>query len=148
MKKLLTNKYFILLTLAIVFFGIKSYIGSRNLTPLTINNITFKVEKAETLAEKTLGLMYRQSLKKDRGMLFVYPQEQYASFWMKNTYIPLDIIWIDANKKIVDISKDAQPCTTEDCPSYATDNKIQYVLEINAGLSEEYGFKKGDQVVF
>lgn len=148
MKKLLTNKYFILLALILTIYGIKTFLSTRNLSDLSINNTHFKIEKAETIAQKTVGLMYRQSLKENRGMLFIYPTETYTAFWMKNTYIPLDMIWIDKDKKIVDITHNAQPCATENCSTYTTDNKILYVLEVKGGVSKKFGFKKGDLVSF
>ncbi|MDP2909631.1 MAG: DUF192 domain-containing protein, partial [bacterium] len=87
-----------------------------------------------------------ESLEEDAGMLFVFDKEDFYSFWMKNTLMPLDMIWINENNKIVYIQKNARPCETEKCQNYATPEKAKYVLEINAGLADKYGIKIGDIV--
>ena len=84
--------------------------------------------------------MHRESLDEKSGMLFVFPEDGRYGFWMKNTLIPLDIIWIDNDQRVVDIQT-AQPCTAEPCPSYTPSGDARYVLEINANVSEQYGFK-------
>lgn len=94
------------------------------------------------------GLMERQSLNKNEGMLFIFKQEGIYPFWMKNTLIPLDIIWISKEKKIVFINKNSQPCGTADCPIINPGVKAKYVLEINAGISEEIGLETGDPATF
>lgn len=109
-----------------------------------INNYCFDVEIAKTPAQREKGLMNRTELARDKGMLFVFDREGMYPFWMKNTLIPLDIIWINQNNKIVFISKNTQPCESFICPSVAPTGKAKYVLEVNAGVSEESGFKEGD----
>ena len=113
-----------------------------------INSECFNVEIAKTFLEKANGLMNRTHLDKKAGMLFIFSSEGFHSFWMKNTLIPLDIIWISKDKKIVYIEHNVQPCKSFFCPSYAPKEKALYVLEINAGLSKQYNFKDGDDVVF
>lgn len=103
----------------------------------------FKVQIADTDKKREKGLMFVKELPENEGMLFVYDQEWIYSFWMKNTLIPLDMIWIDKDKKIVDIQT-AQPCTSAPCPSYIPAWKAKYILEINAWLSEKYGLKYKD----
>jgi len=112
------------------------------------NDNCFYVELAETSGEKSQGLMYRENLAENRGMLFIFDQEGPYSFWMKNTLIPLDIIWLDENKEVVFIVKNAQPCKQEICPSIKPDNEAKYVLEINAGLSDKLNLKIGDKVIW
>lgn len=73
-------------------------------------------------------------------MLFVYDEEKKYSFWMKNTLIPLDIIWIDKDHRVVDVQT-VQPCKTEHCPSFTPKEQAQYILEINAGIAERAGIK-------
>ncbi len=90
--------------------------------------------------------MYRQSLPKDAGMLFVFDKEGEYPFWMKNTLIPLDIIWLDKDKKVIYINENTQPCKTVNCESYGTDKNSKYVLELNAGIAKEIGLKVGDLI--
>lgn len=107
----------------------------------------FFVEVAQTPEERQKGLMFREELDRDKGMLFVFSQEQQASFWMKNTLIPLDIIWFDGNKEVVFISKNSQPCSTDECSSIDPGVKAKYVLELNAGIADEIGLVEGDQAM-
>jgi len=113
-----------------------------------IRDVCFEVELAQTPHERQEGLMYRETLDADGGMLFMFEDEGVYAFWMKHTLIPLDIIWIDANYTIVHIANDVQPCVADPCPSVYPDAAAQYVLEINEGLAENYGFSVGDEVTF
>lgn len=106
------------------------------------------IEIVQTSEERRKGLQARKYLSKDRGMLFVFSESKKYSFWMKDTFIPLDIIWIDRNKRIVTVISDVLPCEIEQCPVYAPDNDALYVLEVNAGVAIELGLKGGDQAVF
>lgn len=108
----------------------------------------FTVELARTQEEHSLGLMFRESLEQDRGMLFVFEENGNYSFWMKNTLIPLDIIWIDENNKVVFVYKKAQPCREDPCPSISPGSEARYVLEINAGAARGAGIAPGDKVNF
>jgi len=113
-----------------------------------IRGICFDAEIAVTAAERSRGLMYRDALAKDRGMLFVFPEEGRHSFWMKNTKIELDIIFISASRNVVSISRRAKPCRTEPCAIYSPDGNVAYVLEIAGGLAAAAGFAAGDLVEF
>jgi hypothetical protein len=106
----------------------------------------FDVELAITDEEQMRGLMFRNYLDPKRGMLFVFGGESESSFWMKNTLIPLDIIWINENKEVVFISENTQPCKEDFCPTINPNQKAKYVLEINAGISKEIGLKVGDEL--
>lgn len=101
--------------------------------------IADKPEKIET------GLMYRRSLPDKAGVLFIYKQPQPLSFWMKNTYIPLDIIFVDENMQIVTIRKDTKPLSEDSIPSY---RDSMYVIEVNAGFCDKYGIQIGDYIKF
>ena len=105
----------------------------------------FDIEIAETDYETETGLMYRKSMKKDRGMLFIQPTESLQYFYMKNTEIPLDIIYINSGMKIVSFQKNAEPFNENTLPSNAP---AKYVFEINAGLSEQLGLQVGDSISF
>ena len=109
-----------------------------------ISKNCFKVEIADSLEERTEGLMFRESLDSDKGMLFVFDETGNYSFWMKNTLILLDIIWID-DDKVVHIEKNVQPCKEEICESYKGE-PARYVLEINGGKSDEVNLNVGDVV--
>lgn len=106
----------------------------------------FDIELAKTEFEQTTGLMYRKSMKANRGMLFIYENERpRGGFYMKNTYISLDLIYIDAEQKIVDFKENTEPFNEKPVPSSAP---AQYVLEVNAGTVAKLGLKIGDKVVF
>ena len=104
-----------------------------------------KVEVVTKPADQARGLMYRRSLGKDSGMLFIFRQEGLQSFWMKNTLIPLDMIFISRNLVIVDITT-MQPCITDPCPSYTSRQPAQYVLEVNANYCRSRKITIGDKI--
>lgn len=116
---------------------------SQNKT-ITVGNQTFEVEIAQTHQERQRGLMFREKLKNGTGMLFLFEKENFYGFWMKNTLIPLDIIWFDKEKKVVDIQT-LQACTEKPCDSHVPTTKAQYVLEVNAG---EFQGRQGDRLKF
>ena len=103
------------------------------------------VELAVTPEEKAKGLMHREYLDENKGMLFIFEDEKAPSFWMKNTLIPLDMIFINSDNKIVDILV-AEPCKKDPCKSYTPKADAKYVLEVNAGFSERHNAKIGDEV--
>ena len=104
----------------------------------------FTVEIADDAAERSRGLMFRQSMSDDAGMLFIYAGERIASFWMKNTYIPLDMLFIANDGTILQIATDVQPHTLDPVRS---DLPVRAVFEINGGQSAARGIKAGDKVV-
>ena len=106
------------------------------------------VEIADTNSARARGLMFRKELGQDRGMLFVFEQEDFHSFWMKNTLIPLDMIWISESKKIVYYVENAVPCKKDPCESYIPFQKAKYVLELKGGSSDKIGLVEGDKVLF
>ncbi len=108
-------------------------------------NKKIDVEIVDQEANILQGLMYRRSMAENQGMLFKFPDMRPRSFWMKNTYIPLDIIYVDSDKKIVSIQKNTEPLNASSLPS---EGDAQYVVEVNAGFCDAYGIKKGDQINF
>lgn len=108
---------------------------------------TFKVEIADTAEKQALGLMFRDSMPDDEGMIFIFPNESLRSFWMKNTRIPLDIMYFDKDLKMVSISADTPPCRVSRCPSYPSAGPAMYVLELNAGKASELGVGPGDELI-
>lgn len=111
-------------------------------------DIELKIEIADDPAERSRGLMNRNSMKDDEGMLFIFEKSDYVNFWMKNTLIPLDMIFIDQDHKIAHIASEVKPCPEGvlNCPLYPSELPVKYVLEINAGLSKKHGFRNGDLV--
>jgi len=101
------------------------------------------IEIADDEYQTQTGLMYRKSMQNDRAMLFLFENEQPRSFYMKNTEFGLDIIYIDSKQRIVSIQKNAQPLNKTSLPS---EGVCQYVLEVNAGLSNTWGLEKGDVI--
>ena len=112
-----------------------------------LRSAKIQAELASTEAQRELGLMNRKNLNANNGMLFIYNESSYLSFWMKNTLIPLDILFIDANKKIIDIQT-MTPCVKDPCFIYISKYPAQYALEINAGSSKKLGIQVGDQLNF
>ena len=129
------------------FFLISFYIFSNEKIEVIIynKNITFNVEVAKTIEERRTGLMYRKKLLNNEGMLFIFPREKIIQLWMKNTYIPLDVIFISENKVIVDIKKNMEKLSETIVKSKV---KSRYALEFNAGLINKLDIKIGDKVLF
>ena len=111
-----------------------------------LNGEKFTVELAETREKQALGLMFRDSLEENHGMLFIFPDEAPLSFWMKNSRIPLDIMYFDKDLKLVSISANTPPCRVSRCPSYPSTAPAQYVLELNAGTAAKLGVGIGDRL--
>jgi uncharacterized protein len=109
-------------------------------------NCCFFVEIAKTPAGQEKGLMFQKSLPANQGMLFVFAQEGIYNFWMKNTLIPLDMVWINENNEVVFIKNNAQPCSDNFCPQIAPGRAAKYVLEINAGKAQEAKIFIGQKV--
>ena len=119
---------------------------SNNISQICFENKCFEVEIADTAREREIGLMNRKYLALNSGMLFVFDQADFHSLWMKNTLIPLDMIWIDGNNKIIFIKENAEPCETDMCESFGPNEKAKYVLEINGGLAEEMELNIGNEI--
>jgi len=97
--------------------------------------------------ERATGLMFVQSLPDDKGMLFLFDEESRNPFWMKNCLIPLDMIWLDADGRIVDISRNVPPCNEDPCPNYFPEYAYRKVLEVRGNLSAEHNLSRGDKLV-
>ncbi len=153
----LLQKHPLWLLSAFVFVGLTLSFGAwtqqtdvKNLPTDTIEivshnglKIPVTVEIAKTPEDKRRGLMHRKKLPKNNGMLFVFQEKQMRAFWMKNTYIPLDLVFIDSEGRIVHIHHDAQPHSLDPISSRFP---AQYVLEVNAGMAEEWKIGRGDTV--
>jgi uncharacterized protein len=106
------------------------------------------VEVADTDAARLRGLQGRVGMAPESGMLFVFPKEDVYNFWMKDTLIALDMIWIDRNLQVIDVKTDVPPCRENPCPIYNPAGMALYVLEINGGGAKYYGIHAGDKAVF
>ncbi|NOZ13535.1 MAG: DUF192 domain-containing protein [Acidobacteria bacterium] len=109
------------------------------------DHTVFTVELATTPEQWARGLMFRHSLPPETGMLFIYKQPGPYTFWMKNCFIHLDIIWLSADKKIVYFVENVPPCDQPDCPSYGSMNLAKYVVEVNPGVVKKHKLKLGDK---
>ena len=139
-----------------------SFVGGLYLFPLTLKGedqlvqvqlpggVIIHAEIADTPRKRAEGLMYREHLPKDRGMLFTFTQAQPWTFWMKNTKIPLDIIWMNEKKQIIHIAHRVPICTRTDdsCPQYQPNDPALYVLEIGSGEAERFNLQKGSKLQF
>jgi uncharacterized membrane protein (UPF0127 family) len=107
----------------------------------------FLVEIADDREEQALGLMFRDELPEDQGMLFIFSNEAPRSFWMKNTRIPLDIMYFSSELELVSVSENARPCRVQRCPAYPSKGPARYELELNAGKASELELSVGDILV-
>ncbi len=146
---------FLLVIVAIVLGVLFIYFTDTLWAPSTIqspeNKVCFSsrcffVQLAKTNAEREKGLMNVTKLDKDSGMLFIFDKAGVYPFWMKNTLIPLDMIWINEKNEVVFIGQNVQPCKNFICPVVNPKVSAKYVLEINAGISNEMGLKFGDKI--
>ncbi len=129
----------------------KACVGQPELKPLERLQVqtdrglrTFMVEIADSPREREYGLMCRKAMAPDRGMLFLFPRAEPQAFWMRNTLIPLDIIYIGADGRVVSISRNARPLDESPLPSAGP---AQYVLELAAGRAQQIGLLPGDRVL-
>lgn len=106
----------------------------------------FTVEVADSREKQSLGLMFRDTMPDDHGMVFIFPREEMRSFWMKNTKIPLDIFYFDEALKLVSVSENTPPCRSSRCPGYPSTGPAKYVLELNAGKAAELSVQPGDML--
>jgi uncharacterized protein len=107
----------------------------------------FTIEIAEDEPSREHGLMDRTGMKDDHGMLFIFEDDAPRAFWMKNTKIPLDMIFLNADRKVVSVTHNAEPCVTERCPAYSSGAPARYVLELNAGQAARLGLTSGDELI-
>lgn len=109
---------------------------------IVINGAEYNLEVARTRAQRSHGLMYRQSLAEKEGMLFIYPRLGDNRIWMKNTLIPLTVIWLEENESVIAV-KQLPPCDTSFCPSYGVSRPSKFVIELKAG---SHGIRPGDRI--
>lgn len=109
----------------------------------------YAIEVADDDAERARGLMFRDTMGADQGMLFIHDRQQPQAYWMKNTKIPLDILYFDSGRKLVAQQRDVPPCSLGDaCPSYPSNAPARYVLELNAGEAARIKLEDGAELLF
>lgn len=143
-----------LLSLAVWALGPGTVLSAPATSPLirvqTPSGTVIQAEIADTPLKRATGLMYRDHLEKDHGMLFFFDQAQEWTFWMKNTRIALDLIWMDAKKRVIHIERNVPICTRTDdsCPQYRPNDGAMFVLEIAAGTVDGLKIEKGTKLQF
>ena len=120
--------------------GQLAFVSSEGDTTATID-----IEIADTDAKRRTGMMYRRSLDTNQGLLFVFEKEEPQAFWMRNTFLPLDIIFVNKNLDVVAIQKNTTPLAQI---QYSSDIPAAYVVEVNAGFSDEHGIRLGDRITW
>jgi uncharacterized protein len=112
------------------------------------SGVRYRVELARTPEEQAQGLMFREALPPNAGMLFLFPEPGIHKFWMKNTMIPLDIIWMDSASKVVFVSANTPQCRADPCPNYGPDQPASNVLEIAGGMAKKESVEVGTTIRF
>ena len=112
------------------------------------NQFSLTAELAVTDEERRRGLMFREKINWDQGMLLVFRREGTYSIWMKNMRFPIDILWLDSEKRIVHLETNVPPCTKDPCPSYSSSNPALFVLELKAGSVDKHLLKLYDKIEF
>lgn len=128
-----------------------SVLGARQIQFVRIffpNGSSVTAELATTPEQRQLGLMFREGINADQGMLLIFEEEDFFTIWMKNMTFPLDLLWLDQEKRIVHIECDVPPCRAEPCASYSPQIPGMYVLELQAGSVRENGLKLYDSLEF
>lgn len=145
MKSYLAILFITILSL-ILFFGKGSHHTSLIIPP----HAKLQLEIAKTPEQRAKGLMFRKNLKEYQGMLFIFPTQQAHAFWMKNTLIPLDMIWLNDKKEIVYYQDEVPPCRKMNCPLYQPPQfiKARYVIEIKSGLRKKLKLTSGQILNF
>ena len=136
--------------IAMLLFGLLPLSGCATADApwVELNGERFKVELADTDESRARGLMFRDRMDADHGMLFVFEREEPQAFWMRNTRIPLDILYFDAQRRLVSVSAGVPPCTTPRCPTYPSAAPARFTLELNAGVARRLGTRRGDAIRF
>lgn len=144
MPKYLISFFVLVLILVVFWFGVVK----KEKEIVRFQNYYFEVELAQNYWQRAKGLMFKKDMEENQGMLFVFPKSGLYNFWMKNVKFPLDLIWIDQEKKIVDLKLQQQPCLSNPCSAIKPKVKAQYVLELKGGMASKTGMTVGSQLEF
>ena len=121
---------------------------SRNQDRVCFKERCVSVEVAQNEKDLMRGLQFRNSLSENAGMLFIFPQSGIYDFWMKDTLIPLDMIWLSDDRYVIYIAAHVPPCQKDPCPTYGPQKQSRYVLEINADKADRFNIHVGDRAEF
>jgi uncharacterized membrane protein (UPF0127 family) len=132
-----------LFCLAALLLLVISFFGFSTSKYISLNGVVYRICLADTPETRGLGLMFQQSLPRSQGMFFVFDREDFHVFWMKNTYVPLDMLWIDSHFKVVDFYCNAKPSSEL---LIVPTRPALYVLELNAGEISAHNFRPGMRV--
>ena len=149
----MSRRHFLcVLVLALTACGSPTKVEDLNATIVTLpSGKKIMAETMRTQEDQARGMMFRDALPKDRGMLFVHTVEGLYPYWMFNCKVPLDIVWMNKNRQVVEISLNTPPCpstNSAECPNFGGHQNAQYVLELNGGAAIEYGIAAGSQLNF
>lgn len=106
----------------------------------------YSIEIAEDEASRAHGLMGRESMPAGHGMLFVFEDDAPRAFWMKNCHFPQDMLFFDAERRLISVQRNVPPCAADPCPAYPSGAPARYVLELNAGQADKLGVRSGDEL--
>lgn len=150
LKPIKPNNFFLLSCfLIIIGAGLFLYFQDRQgQNRVCFERLCFNVELARTQDEQLRGLMEREKIEENEGMLFIFEKEDFYPIWMKNMRFPLDIIWLDQSGEVVYLQKNALPCVTDDCEIFWPIQKASYVLEVNAGVIDMTDVEVGERATF
>jgi uncharacterized membrane protein (UPF0127 family) len=133
----------------LVLATLRSASAAPAVIPLTLpSGKVLQVEVMVSDEDRQMGLMFRPSLSLDKGMLFIFEEPAFHTIWMKNCKFPIDIVWLDDDKKVVHLAESVPPCTAEPCPVYSPLRKASYVVELNAGQARREKAVVGSTLVF
>lgn len=138
------TRWFAAPLLLIACCSLRAQTPTATATEIQLHGQRFSIELATDDAARAHGLMQRTSLAPDHGMLFAFAASAPQAFWMKNTLIPLDILYFDDAKKLVSMQLDVPPCKADPCPIYPSNAPARYVLELAAGTARRIGVRPGD----
>ncbi len=142
---IMRNYKWLIMLMLVVICGVSC---GRTEDKVCFESVCVNVEIVQTPEERERGLQQRESLAPHAGMLFIFTQSGRHGFWMKETLIPLDMLWINERQEVVHIQNNAVPCPDGRCEIYSPPRKALYVLEVNAGFAEKYGIKPGARADF
>lgn len=136
------------MSMVLLVFGVGLMQAQVRVIPLRIGPHKFNIEVADTYEKRALGLMHRESIADDSGMILVFSQLDHHSIWMKNCLVSMDLLFINQYKQIVKIYHNVPPCKKAPCESYTVNIPVLYVLELRANRAKELNIKEGDSVSF
>ncbi|MFN8091468.1 MAG: DUF192 domain-containing protein [Vicinamibacteria bacterium] len=134
---------------ALVLAGASLAAAAPAVVPLTLpSGKVLQVEVMVSDEDRAMGLMFRPSLAEDRGMLFLFETPDFHAIWMKNCKFPIDIVWLDEERKVVDVKEAAPPCKADPCPVYQPMRRASWVVEISSGQAKREKLVRGAAVKF